>query len=73
LLVPPGNADALAAAMQNLVDDPALRVRMGAAGKRKVVEFQAGTVISQIENLYTELVCGKLRAPHMSHEIQHAA
>lgn len=35
-VVPPGDLDGLVAAMENLAADPALRARMGAAGRRKV-------------------------------------
>lgn len=41
LLVPPGNADALADAIVTLLGDPALRERMGAAGRERV-ELQFG-------------------------------
>jgi glycosyltransferase involved in cell wall biosynthesis len=37
LLVPPGDVDALRAAIQRLLDDPELRARLGAAGRRKIV------------------------------------
>jgi colanic acid/amylovoran biosynthesis glycosyltransferase len=37
LLVPPGDASALAAALHRLARDPALRARLGAAGRRRVV------------------------------------
>ncbi|WP_261574647.1 glycosyltransferase family 4 protein [Frankia gtarii] len=36
LLVPPGDPDALAGAIRTLLDDPARRARMGAAGRRRV-------------------------------------
>jgi len=38
LLVPPGDAPALAAALQRLAADPALRASMGAAGRLRAVE-----------------------------------
>src|SRR6266508_3952841 len=37
-LVPPGDADALAATIRSALDDPAGRARVGAAGRRRVVE-----------------------------------
>lgn len=55
LLVPPDDAAALRAAMARLVADPALRARMGAAGRRKVVAFQAASVVTQIEQVYSQL------------------
>jgi glycosyltransferase involved in cell wall biosynthesis len=38
LVVPPGNAEALADALARLVADADLRARMGAAGRRRVLE-----------------------------------
>lgn len=38
LLVPPGDADALAARIRDALEDPALRARVGAAGRRRVVD-----------------------------------
>ena len=38
LLVPPGDAPALAAALRRLAADAALRARMGAAGRERAVE-----------------------------------
>lgn len=37
-VVPPGDADALAARIAALLDDPALRARMGAAGRKRAAE-----------------------------------
>jgi glycosyltransferase involved in cell wall biosynthesis len=38
LLVPPGDAEALAVALGRLLDEPELRARLGAAGRRRVQE-----------------------------------
>ncbi len=56
LLVPPGDAGELAAALARLLADPTLRQRMGAAGRERVRAFQARAVIPQIEALYAELL-----------------
>ncbi len=46
LLVPPGDADALVAALRRLLDDPALARRLGSAGRDHIVTTfpQAGTL-----------------------------
>jgi glycosyltransferase involved in cell wall biosynthesis len=56
LLVSPADEEALRHAMARLLADPALRERMGEAAKRKVVEFQAGSVVPRIEQLYRRLL-----------------
>lgn len=56
LLIPPGDWCALREAIQCLLDDPARRERMGAMAKQRVVEFQARTVISRIEQVYQEVL-----------------
>jgi MMP alpha-(1->4)-mannosyltransferase len=38
LLVPPGDAEAMAAMMRTALDDPALRARVGAAGRQRVID-----------------------------------
>jgi rhamnosyl/mannosyltransferase len=42
LVVPPGDPDALAAAISRLLDDRALRTQMGEAGRRRAVEQFSG-------------------------------
>ena len=56
LLVPAQNPAALALAMQQLIDNPSLRERMGIAAREKVKSFQAGTVIPRIEAIYQSLI-----------------
>jgi glycosyltransferase involved in cell wall biosynthesis len=56
LLVPPGDSQALRVAIQSLLDDSALRERMGVQAKQRVREFQAKTVISRFEEVYQELL-----------------
>ncbi|MFL5628816.1 MAG: glycosyltransferase, partial [Ktedonobacteraceae bacterium] len=56
LLVPPGDPQALRAAIQSLLDDPAIRERMGALAKQRVMGFQAKSVISRFEQVYQELL-----------------
>ena len=57
LLVPPRDPQALAGAMSRLVKDPALRRRMGEAGRRRVEEhFSFDRMVQQYEDLYRELL-----------------
>jgi glycosyltransferase involved in cell wall biosynthesis len=55
LLVPPGDVDALAAAMQALVDDAELRAKLGAAARARSKLFDASTAIPRFGELYTRL------------------
>jgi glycosyltransferase involved in cell wall biosynthesis len=47
LLVPPGDAPALGAAMARLAEDEALRVRLGEAARRRFVEVASQTVVAR--------------------------
>jgi glycosyltransferase involved in cell wall biosynthesis len=55
LLVPPGDVAALASAMQWLIDDPALRERLGRAGERSARQYVAGAVLPRFEAMYRQL------------------
>jgi glycosyltransferase involved in cell wall biosynthesis len=52
LLVRPGDADALAGALDQLLADPALRSRMSAAAKVRAVDFAAASVVPQVIEAY---------------------
>ena len=56
LLHPPEDIDALGAALRRLAGDPALRARLGAAGReRAAAEFGVERLIRDYETLYSEL------------------
>lgn len=56
LLVPPGDAAALANAIRRLESDPALRRRLGDAGRARVDRFRAGHVVARIESTYRSVL-----------------
>jgi glycosyltransferase involved in cell wall biosynthesis len=56
ILVPPGDSEGLAAALQRLLDHPELRVRMGEAASRRCDGFRASSVVPRIEAIYRELL-----------------
>ena len=62
LLVPPGDEDALATAMQRLLDDDGLRTAIGDAARVRVERFTTARVIPQFEAMYAELVARPARS-----------
>jgi glycosyltransferase involved in cell wall biosynthesis len=57
LLVPPGESAPLAAAMGRLAGDPALRARLGAAGRERVrTRFALGRMVDQTLDVYRGLL-----------------
>ncbi|GII62239.1 hypothetical protein Skr01_23240 [Sphaerisporangium krabiense] len=58
LLVPPGDVDALAAALDRLVADRDLRVRMGAAAAATAADYAPEVVMPLWEHLFEELLAG---------------
>jgi len=57
----PGSAHAIAAALERLICEPALRVRLGEAGARRAPEFDWSHVTAQLVGVYEEVI-GKRRA-----------
>ena len=59
-LTPPGDAQALARALERLAQDPALRRELGAAGRRRVeAVFNLEGTLQALEALYSELLAGR--------------
>ncbi len=56
LLVSPGNVQALRQAMQDLLKNSARRTQMGRMALRRVVHFQAQTVVTRIEQAYFDVL-----------------
>ena len=57
LIVPPGDSDALAAALHRLLQDPALGKRLGAAAHARHAEsFQVRNMVADYESLYEEIL-----------------
>lgn len=64
LLVPPGDAPALARALGTLASDPELRRRMGEAGRRKVqAEYDLAANAAQLAGLIEACVAARRAAP----------
>jgi glycosyltransferase involved in cell wall biosynthesis len=60
LLVPSGDADALAAAAAALIDDSGRRAAMGAAGRKMVLErYGADRMVSELKQIYSALLESK--------------
>jgi glycosyltransferase involved in cell wall biosynthesis len=56
LLVPAGDAQALAYAMQGLLDDRGLLARLGATSLARVRRLKAGAVVTRIEQVYRDVL-----------------
>ena len=57
LLVPAGDAAALASALTRLLDEPSLRARLAEAGRRRLLEHYSGARVAEaLEAQYTRLV-----------------
>lgn len=54
LLVPPGDPNALAVALDKLLDDPKLRKLMGEAGKKRTCHFGVRTAVPHIVEAYED-------------------
>jgi glycosyltransferase involved in cell wall biosynthesis len=64
LLVEPGSGEALAHAMERLLEDPALRARLGEAGRRRVLaQFTWRRAAERTADAYREVIERRARRP----------
>ena len=61
LMVPPGDASALAAALDRLLDDPRTRERMGAVGREHARQFEVSAVAPRIVDVLEDVVRRRTR------------
>jgi glycosyltransferase involved in cell wall biosynthesis len=61
LLVPPGDREALRAALAKVCGDGGLRARMGAAARRRARLFGPEAVVPQFEDAYREALRARLK------------
>ena len=66
LLVPPGDAKALAAAIRQLINDPEKAKLMGQRGRELCHQFSIEAMIEKIDALYMELSQTEFKNPHYS-------
>jgi len=65
--VPPGDATALARAIETLMADAALRERMGAAGRQRVRDlFTTEAMMSGLDAVYRETLDRCRRSPTLA-------
>jgi glycosyltransferase involved in cell wall biosynthesis len=62
LLVPPGDAGALRAALAQLLAAPGLQARLGEAGRRRAEEYRASRIAPRVEAAYA-LALARRSAP----------
>jgi len=56
LMVPPADPEALASALDTLVDDPLARQRMGEAGRLRARQFEAAVVVPRVVEVFEEVL-----------------
>ncbi len=62
LMPPPGDPDALAAALQRVLDDSLLAERLRGAGRRRASAFSMGELAGRYETMYRQLVAQRSSA-----------
>jgi glycosyltransferase involved in cell wall biosynthesis len=68
VLVEPGDAEALATAIRGLIESPATRARLGAAGRRRALERYSWTAVAEATvAAYTEAIDAMNQKDHDAH------
>jgi glycosyltransferase involved in cell wall biosynthesis len=62
LMVPPGEPQALAQALDSLLDDPATRRRMGEKGLLRARRFEAAAVVPQLIEIFDQVLATRAEA-----------
>jgi glycosyltransferase involved in cell wall biosynthesis len=62
LIVEPGDVSGLAAALERLLGDPALRAQLGAAARKRVERFSAPAVVPRYEEAYKRALAARKTA-----------
>jgi glycosyltransferase involved in cell wall biosynthesis len=60
ILVPPGDAESLAAALARLMERPDLRARMGEAGRARAARFDISATVERTLEIYREVAGARL-------------
>lgn len=63
ILVPPGDVEALATAMRNLIDDPQRREALGRAAAERARSFTAAVVVPRFEQAYRDTITAAENPP----------
>jgi glycosyltransferase involved in cell wall biosynthesis len=61
LIVPPGDAEALTAALTTVLSDRALAAALGAAAQRRAAEFHPERIADELDAMYREVLGGARR------------
>jgi glycosyltransferase involved in cell wall biosynthesis len=59
ILVPPGDVEALRAALERALEDGRLRTKLGAAARRRVDDFTADEIVPQVERAYEDVLAAR--------------
>ena len=62
ILVPPGDVEALHAALREVLSDSALRRRLRTAAKRRAADFTADRIVPQVEQAYEDVLTARRAA-----------